>query len=315
MEIHISNKKGFLQISFAWLFALIVGAAILFLAIYMSVKIVGNEQTVSSAKTGKEIGILTNPLETGFETGKTSSLTMPINTRIYNKCGTVGLFGKQIIEVSQENFGKWSETNIDISFSNKYIFSENPVEGKKFYVFAKPFEFPFKVSDLIYMTSSDKNYCFEGSIPLDIENEINNLNPGNFFTSNCPASGNSVEICFGSSSGSDCDVTVNYLSRYVETAQGRVYFETDALMYAAIFSNPETYECQVERLMKRVEHLALLYQSKAAFVSKVGCNTNLNLAALSNAAENFIDSSQLSAIKSISDEIYDKNEVLACRLW
>jgi len=48
-------------------------------------------------------------------------------------------------------------------------------------------------------------------------------------------------------------------------------------MYAAIFSDKGNYECQVKRLMQRVAKLALLYEDKANFVSKRGCNSNLNL--------------------------------------
>ena len=80
------KNKGYLQISFAWLFAIIVGAVILFLAIYASTRLMSTEQTTLDAKTGKEIGILLNPLETGFESIKATSLGFPVNTRIYNRC-------------------------------------------------------------------------------------------------------------------------------------------------------------------------------------------------------------------------------------
>ena len=71
----MKSKKAFLQISFAWLFAIIVGMVILFLAIYASTKIIKTEQIALDVETAKEIGVLLNPLETGFETGKTNSIT------------------------------------------------------------------------------------------------------------------------------------------------------------------------------------------------------------------------------------------------
>ncbi|MBU2104378.1 MAG: hypothetical protein KKF67_01205, partial [Nanoarchaeota archaeon] len=156
----MKNKRGALDISFAWLFAIIIGGFILFLAVYAAIKLIGTEQTIQDAKTGKEIGVLLNPLETSFESGKTSLLTMPVETRIYNKCNNQGTFGRQIIQVSQKSFNKWTETNIDVGFSNKYLFSEKYAEGKKFYLFPKPFEFPFKVADLTIIIPKDKNYCF-----------------------------------------------------------------------------------------------------------------------------------------------------------
>ena len=115
------NKKGFLQISFPWLFAIIVGAVILFLAIYASTTIIKTEKTTLDATSAKEIGVLLNPLETGFETGKTTSITFPTQTRIYNRCNNDGYFGRQIIKVSQLSLGSWSDSGIDVGFSNKNI--------------------------------------------------------------------------------------------------------------------------------------------------------------------------------------------------
>ena len=109
--------------SFSWLFGIIIGAAILFLAIYAVTTMIGNEEELQGAKTSKEIGILLSPLETGFESSKSSSFTMPVETRIYNSCNDFGTFGRQLISVSQKNLGKWTETDLEVGFSNKYIFS------------------------------------------------------------------------------------------------------------------------------------------------------------------------------------------------
>ena len=237
------NKRGALDISFAWLFAIIVGGFILFLAVYAAIKLVGTEQTVQDAKTGKEIGILLNPLETGFESGKTNLLTMPVETRIYNKCNNQGIFGRQIIQISQKSFNQWSETNINVGFSNKYLFSGIYSEGKKFYLFSKPFEFPFKVADLIYVTPSEDKYCFVNP-PEEIYEELESLKQENIFLDNCPAG---IKVCFSGESG--CEVDVNYNGKYIEKNNERIYFEGDALMYAAIFSSKEIYECQLKRLM------------------------------------------------------------------
>src|SRR3972149_7123870 len=148
--MRLKENKAQLQIPFAWLFAILVGISILFLASSLTTKIFQTEQVASDAETAKEIGILLNPLETGFETGKTTSMILPTETRIFNRCDNEGYFGRQIIKLSQKSFNKWSDTNIDISFENKHIFSENFTEGKRFFIFSKPFEFPFKIADVIY---------------------------------------------------------------------------------------------------------------------------------------------------------------------
>ncbi len=302
------KKRGYLQISFAWLFAIIVGVFILFLAIYASTKLMKTEQTTLDAKTGKEIGILLNPLETSFETAKTTFFTMPVETKIYNKCDDYGNFGKQIIQISQKSFNKWTETDVDVSFPNKYIFSERETEGKKFYIFSKPFDFPFKVADLIYITSSKKEYCFVNPSD-DIEEEIDYLNQKNLLLENklkeegndCP--GGSIKVCFGSG---DCDIKV--YENYVEKNGDKINFEGDSLMYAAIFSDKDVYDCQLKRLMQRTKHLALLYEEKAKFISRTGCHSNLNLQLLSS-------SDDFGLMASIVNDIKEKNEDANCKLW
>jgi len=308
-------KRGFLQIPFAWLFSIIVGVFILFLAIYAVIQLVSTEERVIDAKTGKEIGILLNPLETSSETGKTTSLNLPVETRVYNKCDNKGTFGKQIIQISQKSFNKWTETDVDIGFPNKYIFSESPVEGKKLYVFSKPFDFPFKVADLIYITSSLKEYCFLDA-PEKIRNEISALKPENILLENCPES--SIKVCFG---GSNCDINVNYNKGdsysygYIEKRGEKTFFEGDALMYAGIFADKEIYECQLKRLMQRIEQLSFIYYDKATFVSLRGCSSNLNLLGLGNEVGSLSSSANLNSISNIVEDIKYKNNLAECKLW
>jgi len=312
------NKKAYLQIPFAWLFSIIVGIFILSLAIYGVVKVIHTGEETIDAKTGKEIGILLNPLEMSFQSAQSSPLVLPVETRIYNKCNNNYGFGRQIIQISQKSFNKWTETDVDVGFSNKYIFSENPCEGKKFYVFSKPFEFPFKVADLIYLTSSSQNYCFVDG-PENIEREISTLNQENFLTNsteNCPDS--SIKICFDDS---NCDVNVDYNPEtfdsyshgFVKKGSEEIKFKGDALMYAGIFADKEIYECQVERLMQRIEKLSLIYYDKSKLVSQKGCHSNLNLLGLNNAAGN--SGGNLDSVIDIVEDIKEKNDLADCRLW
>jgi hypothetical protein len=306
-------KRGYLQISFAWLFAIIVGVFILFLAIFASTKIIKTEEYEIDTKTAKNLGVLLNPLETSFETGKTNSLTLAAETRIYNRCNNKGNFGRQLIQISQKSFNKWSEPSEEVGFSNKYIFSEDYTEGKKFYLFSKPFDFPFKVSDLIYLTSSQKDYCFLDA-PENIRDELLSLGQKNLFVDNC--SEESINICF--SSGIGCDVFVDYNRKNIQKKGEVIYFEGDALMYAGIFADKEVYECQIKRLMQRIDQLALLYRDKSVFISGKGCNSNLDadLVMLSNMANNLEDSANLGTIKNLAEEIENKNDLnWECKLW
>jgi hypothetical protein len=306
------DKKG-LEFSFAWLFSIIVGAFILFLAIFLAGKIIQTGQEEIDAKTGKEFGILLNPLETGFESLKSNQITMPVDSRIYIGCDNEGEFGRQLIKVSQKSFNRWTDTNINVGFSNKYIFSDNYVEGKKFYLFSKPLEFPFKVADLIVLTPAETTYCFEDP-PENIGEELIGINQDNFFVGNCSQRKADVYVCF---SGKSCDVNINYANGIVKKGDEVSYFEDDALMYAAIFSNKGLYECQVNRLMKRIKDLSLIYVDKAGIVSLRGCNSNLNseLIVLASLAEKFKNSDELTQMAELVKNLKDENEVAMCKLW
>ena len=303
------GKKGFIQISFTWLFAIIVGAIILFFAIYASVKLIGTEGSISSTETGKEIAVLLNPLETGFGETTTTPLTLPRESRINNNCETFGEFGEQEISISQQRGSEWEATGVSSVVNNKYLFSNERVEGKNFYLFSKPFEFPFKVADLIFLTSSKDVYCFADS-PQDIKDELNGLNQGNLLTENCPS--NSIDVCF---SRENCEINVNINGREVEKKGDLVYFEGDALMYGAIFAEGEIYECQVKRLMGRVKELSIIYNDKENILLGKGCSAQVNPLVLADSASNLEDSSDLYLVNAVADDIEDENKRAECGLW
>ena len=302
--------KKAMQLPFAWIFASIVGAVILFLAIYIAVKLINTGEEEIDLKTGTEIGILLNPLETSFQDSQKTYFSLPVETRIYNGCLERGTFGEQTIRISQLSFKKWTDTELKVSFQNKYIFSRNYSEGKKFYLFSKPLEMPFKVADLIYLSSSNEKYCFLDT-PSNIKEELDSLGQENIATENC--SDDSIKVCF--LTGSNCDTWVDYAQKVVTKKSDRLYFEGDTLMYAAIFSDKVVYECQLKRVMDRIGQLSALYRDKAALVSKENCNSNLNLAALSASVENLADSRGLVAVNNIAEEIKQNNEFADCRLW
>ena len=304
------NKSG-IEFQFAWLFGLVVGMIILILAIYAVTRIIQTEELAIDAQTAKEIGVLLNPLETGFESAKTTTLILPKEARIFNGCSNESYFGRQTIRISQRSFNKWTNTDIDVGFSNKYIFSENFTEGKRFLIFSKPFDFPFKISDVIYITSSNKKYCFE-SPGDEILDELSNLGQENIFTENCPEE--SIKVCFSG----NCEIKVDLSSRYVEKYSEKMYFPDNSMMYAAIFSSPEVYECQIQRLMKRGGSLASLYAEKTDTVSARGCNSDLKneLMILSSRLNNTKQSVNVNtALINDVENLQEKNKNAKCKLW
>jgi hypothetical protein len=305
------DKRGF-QISFAWIFAIIAGGFILFLTIYGVTRLIDTGGDITSVKAGTELKVLLNPLETGFESGRTVLLTMPVETRIHNKYSLYGNFGAQIIQIDQKSYGKWSQTEIDVRFPNKYIFSDSIIEGKKFFIFSKPFKFPFKVADVIYLTSSEKNYCFINA-PERIKDELSDLNQKNLLIENCPAE--SIKICFDTVAFQECDINVDVNRREVEKRNQTVFFETDALMYAAIFSYGNAYEHQVKRLMQRTNELLLLYNTKAILLSDQGCPQDVNLFVFSSIVNNIQSSEDLVGAANAANDVKRENDRAVCRLW
>ena len=311
----MQSKKGFLEISFGWLFAIIVGAVILFLAIFASVKLIRVGQYETSVGTQEEIEILLNPLETGFESGRISSFSLTRETRIHNTCDERGTFGSQKISLSQKSFGGWSEETRGTSFQNKYIFSGNISEGKEFILFSRPFEFPFKVSDLIYLIPKKDVYCFVGA-EKNVEDEIAQFGNDNLIlvddVEDCGEG--HIKVCF---SEDGCDISVDGNNRFVEKNETRMYFDDDSLMYGAIFSDPVVYECQLDRLMARTEKLSQIYLSKISLISSTGCESDLDsdLVYLREFANGFDDSRDLISAISKIENIGNRNEDAHCKLW
>jgi len=312
------DKKGF-EFSFGWIFAIIVGAVVIFLAIYASSKFVFTERRVQDTETAKELGIILSPLETGLEESKKTIIAMPGETRIYNRCVSSGNFGSQKISVaSRSGIGKeWQNPGVESTFYNKYLFSSAVSEGQDFYFFTKSFNMPFKIGDLIFMISENEKYCFVKP-PREIEDEINDLDLRSVvnltnFVKECGKG--MISVCFASVG---CDVDVNIQSKSVKKTGKTVYYE-DSLVYGAIFSDPIIYECQTQRLMKRASELGLVYLAKSEYVaaSSNGCSSNMQGLLISYSNKTAVsDSAGLKDIYLISQELEDRNEaIVSCKIF
>lgn len=319
------KKKAQLDTSFAWIFAIIVGAVVLSLAIYGVYKFSNMQRTQQSAESSKQVDVYLDALESGYETGQKINLVAPVETRILSYCTLDQEFGRQKIQILEKTYDRWTQTGVNITSRNKYIFSENPIEGKKFIAFSKPYEFPsensyefsFKIADLIYLISSEDNYCFIDA-PYEIEREIENLNADNLMTENC--SEESLKICFDGNED-DCYAEVernNNGNGIVTKYSKEMPFDSDALMYAAIFSYKELYECQLSRVIKRAEQLTLIYEEKARIEMTQGCTADMgaNLAGFRSILHEYDYSNELYIISNEAKRINKQNSLSGeCKLW
>jgi hypothetical protein len=315
------NRKGF-ELSFGWLFAIIVGAVIIFLAIYAAGKLASNQNQIINTETGKELGILLSPVETNLESGELSFITFPRDTKVGNMCSDLGNFGSQKINITSDTgISGGNDVGVASSFYNKYIFSSTIIDGKTLYVFAKPVEIAYKIADLILIWSDKESYCFVMP-PREIEDELSAMKPKNIYVaevaskiSNCSKS--SKKVCFTANTNTKCDIQVSMNSKAVTKGNSTVYFEGTALLYGAIFASPSTYECQVKRLMKRNSELALLYAGKANNLGSRGCNSNLQetFLAYANHSLRVNSSRQLKDIQIEAADIARRNDELLCQMF
>ncbi|MEM3405701.1 MAG: hypothetical protein QW117_01870 [Candidatus Pacearchaeota archaeon] len=315
-------KKRGLEFNFAVLFSIIVGIAILLLAVYFSMKIISIGSLEQESSKTTQLLILFDPMETGISSGKYELYSLKEDSKIYNECFNDNEFGYQKFSLSSKILGKWQEKNIGQRIYNKYIFSSQVEEGKKIHFFSKPFNFPFKVSELIFI--STENYCFYNT-PDFIKEEIEVMKIKNIKLNNCSSS--DIKVCFYS--GVNCNITViplcqidceygNYEYGKVKHSNGKeVYYYGDSLLYGAIFSSPEIYECNFKRLMYRASQQAKLLSEESYFIS-TKCQTipKEELFLFSEDFFNIKNSSELSInIINKMKNINKKNEIALCNLW
>ncbi len=322
------SKKGYLDISFGWIFALIVGAIILFGAIYITTKIIKRGGESTALQKSVELKAITGPLEVGFEEESFNTIRFNDDTELSFSCDPYGDFGATELSVAHNVFQKRAESPFQIRADSKYIFAQNKETGKNFYFFTRPFDFPFRISSLIYLSSENTKYCFKNP-PEEIKQDLYDLS-GKPFQNNIRIDGeekgcleNSIDVCFGTR-GRNCDIKVDMNSKTIKKDGKTVYFYGDSLMYAGIFSSPEYYECQLARLSKRADGLAKLYIDKSSITS---CGTDYGISDFVNQIETLQESyfgegssvgsfsRGVYSLATIAEDLKDKNEGEGCKLW
>ena len=308
--------------SFAWIFSIIVGAVIIFLALYAASRLAQTERYAGDSAAAGQLNVLLQPLTTAGETdSKPGNISFPGAARILPYCTIEGTFGKQEIRVAtRSGVGTpWQEAGAAASSSEKYLFAEKSVEGTSFYTLVRPLNLPFKMGDVIALWSA--RYCFVNP-PREISDDIEelHLDASNFIiaasSSACPAG--STTVCFLGASGGTCAVSVDTAGQRVIKQRQTLFYEP-ALFYAAIVSDPALYECQVQRMLKRGATLAVLYREKSEFIaarSHTGCSAILQpaLAAYAPLLQN-ATSRQIPLIHAQAQQIADSNTRLSCPLW
>ena len=314
------KKKGVIE--FSWIFALIVGAVILFLAFYFIGTKFTEKNVLGGIQTEQSLDIIFNPFSSFGSLGATSSKTNELkrSENLSFSCDYNNLGYNSILVYTEA-------VSPPRKVYDKYLFTENLTHGRNFQIISKPFVMPWRVADLIYFFSKDDTYCFVNfpNMKEEFGDSITGLNISNFkftLSGSCPAESIKVCNCNGcGSQSSGCDMTVDYSQNVVIKNSGRSFFVDDATMYAAMFSDPVIYNCNLKRLAKRIDSQIDVYMGKASALSS-RCGASFNLASLRIAAEGLYDARNpgetkngLNDLKGSADLLKNQNMGAECKLF
>ncbi|MEM4640917.1 MAG: hypothetical protein QXW65_00095 [Candidatus Pacearchaeota archaeon] len=297
------NKKA---IEFAWIFSIIIGAIVLFLAFYFVGSQIFLKEKTEATERAHSLDILFNPFAylgaMGAVTAKPIELQKTASLEF--DCFAEGL-GSNVIMV---------DSGLPRSVYDKYIFAEN-FRAKKIQTISKAFSMPWRVADLIFVFPSTKEYCFVRA-PQKLKQELELLNITNIklenSIENCEE--NATKVCF--SRLESCEIKVNgleadYSKGYVEKQNKKLYFAGDdyALMLGAIFSSKELYDCNVKRIASRLEAQIEVYEEKRRMMAQ-RCTSMINLERLEQKASRLlanVNEENMNALYDAAKEIENLN--------
>ncbi|MCX8194422.1 MAG: hypothetical protein N3G19_03665 [Candidatus Pacearchaeota archaeon] len=310
------DKKGVFE--FAWIFAVIVGALILFLAFYFVGTHLLKQRYEQETVQAQSLEILLNPFAYLGSLGATSYNPLELQEKaeiiIDCKVESINDFGYNEITILLK---KAEEPSLPKLSYDKYLYAPQPLKDKNFGALSKPFEMPWRVADIIILWPSSQEYCFSNA-PQEIRSEIGKLketaNITNIKFENC--SQDAINICWGG--GTNCRVKVNPASRTVEhVKEGKtLYYTTNTLMYAAIFSDPQLYNCNLKRLMARLNSEVDIYEKKAITLSQKNCDATYNLVPIRSAAESvFNNPGNIAQLEQSATMLKTTNNMADCTLF
>lgn len=313
-------KKG--QINFVTLFAIIAGIFILVSIIYGATKISDTKSYESNTKIAKQMSVFLDPLQVGFATSSKGSIDFRQNVRIKNVCDNYTDTGMNKLSISTLNSKKqFSNFSVPISIYDKYIFSDEIIEDSLIYTISRKFSYPYEVSDFIILIPSNTKYCFENA-PDKIVDSLSAFNLENMLFSNCNNDSNFIQVCADSSR---CDIEViglcndlscssKYDFGYVRKNRDYFYYVND-LIYPAIFSGIENYNCNLERLIYKTSLVAELYSLKSLEMYKRGCVPNIDIDDWMIKTKEMKDVTDIIYYYEYSSRLKSQNKISGCNLW
>jgi len=171
--VSVRNKKGQLTLTFNWIYVLIAGAVILLFFIGIIVK----QKSISEEKLSYDVS---RTLESILTAASVSEKTL-------NKIDTSGLRDYTILfncEVEGGGFKDvFSGYGIDGSSATvetpiEPIFAPEEIKTTEIIAWSLPYKFPFKVIDMLMITSSNTKYYVVGDDDHGFRDELENATSG-----------------------------------------------------------------------------------------------------------------------------------------
>jgi hypothetical protein len=310
------DKKA-IEMTFNWIFAIVVGGFILFIAVYGAGKLIRTSEQTIYTETAASLVSFFDPLETGLASGKASEISFKKKSRIFFGCNeeTNNPFGIQYISFSEQSFGEsFGERGGEITIRDKYVFTDSVLQGKKVYYFSKPLFMGFKVSDILVMYSDEQQYCVYDADEA-FQDDIEGLKLKQIVFVNKTEHCEGIQICF-SQRNKNCDIQINEDQEYVLKNGKKLYYK-DELLHAALFSSPEMYECNVKRIKQRFNELGKVYLEKINIIERVGCEPQIGPKLSLAISHNITNSRDLAGFFTIIEDIEEINQRAkdGCRLY
>jgi hypothetical protein len=248
--------------SFAWIFSIIVGAVFFFLAFFFVTqygKKTAEPQREAIVESG--ISVLVEPFSAigSLVEAQGSVLEFPPETYVEFGCNVDGDYSEIKARSTKERTFSLIKKAYD-----KYIFS-SPIatKGKEnYFAFSMPLKEPFYIATPVIIVTN--NYCFVG-LPYEMQEELKaisekiNLTKYRFnFTQTsgeCPTG--YITVC-----ERGCNFQIQFLCGGKCGFVGNKFWWGD-LVYPAIFADSEVYNCNLKRILGRMETLADIYKAKA----------------------------------------------------
>jgi len=289
-------KKAQMQ-QFAWIFSIIVGAVVLFLAFFFVTQYSKQvERPTKQITIASGINILLEPFSAigSLAEIRAEPIELPAGIYVEFNCNAVKDYSE--IKAREKGHRRFDLTE---KVYDKYIFAKT-IETKarsKFFAFSLPIKIPFYVATATVIVADD--YCLASL-------------PNNDYKESLQEVYDSIE--------DKVDIELDF-SCSENLLEGKQYI--DGLILAAVFSEDDVYNCNLERILSRAIRIAGIYKEKAMLMQQKGCSVGNVISALDNyinAAKNFkanMNEQNLNSFYSAIEQLKNANGNLKkeCRLF